>query len=277
MQEHNQSKLSSTYAGHSENFRAKRYQTTATIRSRVHQLMAESVVSLLSESPDPSPRLVGDIGCGDGYITELLAEICPAVVGTDISAANISAANCAKGADSAMDFVVSDACSLPFDSAGIEVSVSHHVLEHLASFHDGLRELKRVTSRTIIVAVPSPLSPLSWCVLGGGNYWSHGRRGLLFLFRGLARTVAAAIRGDLAVDEERYADIHGTVPHYFFFPSRLGPRLEDDEWCLREYRAQVVGIPWISQRLVRPGRSGSRWGYGTIFVLVRRDEQQCVS
>lgn len=88
-----------------------------------------------------------DVGCGDGAITNELAERYE-VTGVDASAAAVSHLRCAG--------VVARAESLPFPDRSFDVVMSSQMLEHLSD--DGYRaaigELRRVASRYVLISVP---------------------------------------------------------------------------------------------------------------------------
>lgn len=268
--EWNQKELSEKYGKYSEDFRKKRLDSPFEIRSRVHRLMH---TSLVSACPVGLESII-DLGCGDGSLTvQFLDHGFKRIVGTDISEGNILAANQNIGeidviSSGVIDFQVGDVVDSKFSSVEFDVSVTCHVLEHLISFNDGLQEQKRIAKKYIIVALPTAWSPISWTLLGGGNYWSHGKLGSLRLIFGLVRTLKSYVLGEIGVDERSYAGLEG-VPHTFFFPSRIAKRMESEDWELLSMKPQVQGIPWYPNS-VHGGKESGRTGFGTIFVLRRK-------
>jgi SAM-dependent methyltransferase len=250
----------------SENISEKRIHSKNAIRSKVHNLMYESVLAALDTN-----RSVVDVGCGDGALVLRIPNNGQIILGIDVSPGNIRMANSKleKKTTKYPKFSVADATETQLADQKFEQSISHHVLEHLASFDDGLIELKRITKSKIIIAIPTAWSPMSWTLLGGGTYWIHGRTGILRLFYGLLRTINAFLLRKVGVDEGSYSSLEA-VPHIFFFPKRILRRLECEDWKVTESRAQVTGIPWMLRSIKLGTKANSEFGLGTLFVLERK-------
>jgi len=212
-----QDKLSAMYSTHGEDIQNKRLLSDNKVRSSVHQAMYRSVT-------DRTPRFANlvDVGCGDGTLTSSLASRGIRTLGIDISEPNIESAKSRYSLEGEMsspnslgkiEFQVADATNTQLPSGIFDVVVSHHVLEHLSSFDQGLRELKRLSSGTIIIAIPTCLSPLSWAQLGGGTYWVHGNFGFLRLLYGLGRVLLAVLNGAIGVDEKSYSGLGDDATH----------------------------------------------------------------
>lgn len=266
----NQSELSTRYMEYSENFGDKRVNSPFKIRSKIHRYMHSSAVKACPQNS----KSIADLGCGDGLLTvQLLNQGYERIVGTDISIKNIQTAkdnlkNLEKSDLKRIDFLVRDVVSSGFNDREFEVSLTCHVLEHLVSFESGLEEQKRISDRYVVVALPTAWSPISWTLLGGGNYWEHGRFGFLKLFYGFLRTTINFSLGRIGVDEKGYAGLDG-VPHIFFFPGRIAKAMTSDHWEIESMRPQVQGFPWIYST-IRQGKSAGKTGFGTIFVLRRK-------
>lgn len=267
-----QESLSLLYSGYSEDFIGKRINSPYPIRAKVHTLMH---VSAASACPSNLNSIL-DLGCGDGSLTRKFQYLgFKRIVGADISPLNIESARKQALQNKILDgvsieFLVRDVVSSGFQDREFDVSVTSHVLEHLSSFEDGLNEQKRLASRFISVSLPTAWSPISWTLLGGGNYWSHGRTGFLRLMYGFLRTINAFVFGRVGVDEKGYAGLE-KVPHIFFFPGRISKKMECDTWKLVGMCPQVEGLPWLKWS-IRPGRKSGRTGFGTTFLLARNAE-----
>jgi hypothetical protein len=105
-------------------------------------------------------------------------------------------------------------------------------------------------------------------LLGGGNYWSHGRTGTARLIYGFLRTLRAFISGEIGVDEKGYAGLEN-VPHIFFFPGRVARKMECQSWKFLKMSPQVQGLPWL-KKSIHQGRKSGRTGFGTTFLLERK-------
>lgn len=250
----------------SEDISEKRIHSKNEIRSKVHNLMYESVLAALV----PNSSVV-DVGCGDGALVLRIPNMGQKILGLDVSTGNIRLAKSKIDEESKnnIKLLVADATQTNLEDQEFEQSISHHVLEHLASFDDGLTELKRVTKSKIIIAIPTAWSPMSWTLLGGGTYWIHGRSGILRLFKGFCRTLIAFLLRKDGVDEGSYSSLEA-VPHIFFFPKRIIKKLECENWKVTESRAQVTGLPWMLKTVKMGSKANSQSGLGTLFILERK-------
>jgi SAM-dependent methyltransferase len=265
-----QETLSTLYGEYSEDFIGKRINSPFPIRAKVHSLMHTSAVNAC-----PSDLFsVADLGCGDGSLTKMFPALgYKRIVGADISTQNIASAK-SMGPDDleqqgfSVEFFVRDVVNSGFKDREFDVCFTSHVLEHLSSFQDGLNEQKRLADKFIVIALPTAWSPISWTLLGGGNYWSHGRTGTARLFYGFIRTLKAFISGEIGVDEKGYAGLE-KVPHVFFFPGRVAKEMECQSWKFLKMSPQVQGLPWL-KRSIHQGRKSGRTGFGTTFLLERK-------
>jgi 2-polyprenyl-3-methyl-5-hydroxy-6-metoxy-1,4-benzoquinol methylase len=258
-----QKKLSNLYSTFEENFSDKRYKSTNLVRSKVHSLMLQSAVSLASNEGK-----IIDLGCGDGTASFLLANKGLEVVGVDISKNNIKAANLRLTANmsSTLNFYIGDACKSEQPAKFYDYAFSHHVLEHLLDLTAGITELKRITKKKIIIAVPSPWSPLAWTLLGNGNYWSFSYGSLPKMVYGLVRTLKSWFCGRIGVDEGAYSSLEN-VPHVFYFPGRFKKKLECSEWRVTKMQTQVLGLPWILKTIRSTTKRNKKVGLGIIYIL----------
>jgi ubiquinone/menaquinone biosynthesis C-methylase UbiE len=264
-----QSEVSEAYATFGEDFINKRIKSEFPIRAKVHSLMHKSILRII---PGDCESAI-DLGCGDGSLTfDLLDSGLSNVRGADVSKSNIQRAkhrqtkkNYAPGQ---IDFDVQDVTSTKYKDKSFDISITSHVLEHLEDFDSGLKEQKRLAKKYVIVALPTAWSPLSWTLLGGGNYWKHGKLGFIRLTVGLLRVIVNFVLNKIGVDEKNYSGL-SNVPHIFFFPKRVAKKMQCDEWVVIKMYPQVNGLPWNTQS-IRILSHNSISGLGTIFILARR-------
>lgn len=97
-------------------------------------------------------KRVADLGCGDGYGSELLSWVCPEVIGVDVSE---EALGHARECYSGPEFRQGD-LTQPAGVPDADVAVCFEVLEHL---HDGPALLRSVSSRVprLLLSFPNPL------------------------------------------------------------------------------------------------------------------------
>jgi 2-polyprenyl-3-methyl-5-hydroxy-6-metoxy-1,4-benzoquinol methylase len=114
---------------------------------------------------------VHEIGCGEGFLSTMLAQGGYAVRGSDLSPPAVAAARRrATGLGLAMKFRVADVYDLTPEADGAELVVCCEVLEHLAEPARALGVLARLAQPHLIVSVPR--EPL-WRLLNlaRGRYW----------------------------------------------------------------------------------------------------------
>jgi SAM-dependent methyltransferase len=88
-----------------------------------------------------------DVGCGAGFVADLLRRLGWSVVGLDISDYR---------ATSGFDFILGRAETLPFPSESFSIVVSNHVIEHVADAAAHLREVRRVLAPGGFAYVATP-------------------------------------------------------------------------------------------------------------------------
>ena len=114
-----------------------------------------------------SPRVVVEVGAGEGRITERLRERFPdaTVVGLDLPDADLAAEW--DTLDIPMFF--GDATRLPFADGAVDLVVALEVLEHVPGPERALTELARVCGGTAVLSVPR--EPI-WRIgnMGRGRY-----------------------------------------------------------------------------------------------------------
>ena len=118
-------------------------------------------------SPQRHDRLL-EVGCGRGWLTQRIQQLCPATWGVDVNPRSI--AHAVTGQMSAMDAV-----SLEFDDAQFDHVYSFHAIEHIVEAEAALREMRRVIrpgGRILLVYPAEPIRglyamPGAW--IGFGN------------------------------------------------------------------------------------------------------------
>jgi ubiquinone/menaquinone biosynthesis C-methylase UbiE len=121
--------------------------------------------SLLSFSQQISFNSMLEIGCGEGYIQELLTP--PQSLATDI---DLPIVRDAKARYPHAHYTVADGTRMPLPNASFDLVVAIEVLEHVPQPERLLQEAKRLSQRYCIFSVPR--EPL-WRILNmvRGRYW----------------------------------------------------------------------------------------------------------
>jgi 2-polyprenyl-3-methyl-5-hydroxy-6-metoxy-1,4-benzoquinol methylase len=143
-----------------------------TVRNPIARMLVDRFqATLLDLARRSGARQVHEVGCGEGFLSTLLAERGFIVRGSDIAAPAIAAAR-RRAAERSLPatFRVADLHDLAPDVDGAELVVCCEVLEHLSDPDRGLETLARLAQPHLIVSVPR--EPL-WRLLNiaRGRYW----------------------------------------------------------------------------------------------------------
>lgn len=229
------------YASYHDRIADKRFNSPYWLRRYAHRTIYERNLNYVQ----PGQRVL-DAGCGEGVLSILMAQKGASVIGIDISAPNVEAAQKrAGGLGVAVSFIVGDAEELPFADNSFDLVVSSHVIEHLPDPIKGLRELHRATRGLAVIAMPTCLNPAAWVLLGGDNYWTLSKRSLFAIPLGFLRTVAALLQGSEG-PQEGYAG-HNELPHVFRFPWVVIRKIQSVGFRIEHYGADSLLIPYIAQ------------------------------
>jgi ubiquinone/menaquinone biosynthesis C-methylase UbiE len=114
----------------------------------------ESIV--LERLPLDGARVI-DIGCGEGWLTHLVAPKSVTTVGIDPSAIALQRARAVNGASEGI-FIQASADDLPLDSASVDVAIYYNSLHHVAEVIQGkaLAEAARVLSPGGLLCIVEP-------------------------------------------------------------------------------------------------------------------------
>ena len=143
-----------------------------TVRNPIARMLVDRFqATLLDLARRSGARQVHEVGCGEGFLSTMLAEQGFVVRGSDIAAGAIVAAR-RRAAERSLSatFRVADLHDLMPEVDGAELVVSCEVMEHLTDPERGLEVLARLAQPHLIVSVPR--EPL-WRLLNiaRGRYW----------------------------------------------------------------------------------------------------------
>jgi 2-polyprenyl-3-methyl-5-hydroxy-6-metoxy-1,4-benzoquinol methylase len=143
-----------------------------TARNPVARLLVDRfLTSLLDLARRSGTKQVHEVGCGEGFLSAMLAQHGFVVRGSDVAAPAIAAAR-ERAAELALpaSFRVADLYDLTPGVDGAELVICCEVLEHLPDPVRAMRVLARLASPHLIVSVPR--EPL-WRLLNltRGRYW----------------------------------------------------------------------------------------------------------
>jgi len=108
---------------------------------------------LMAKIGDVAPASFLDAGCGEGFVTEIIATQFPGmpITGFDFNAPSVELAR-AKNPNATFD--VASIYELPYRDNQFDAVGCFEVLEHLHEPRQAIRELARVSKRAVIVSVP---------------------------------------------------------------------------------------------------------------------------
>lgn len=261
-----------TYTGYADKIFDKRYNSPNPLRRYAHRAQWESVAAQV-----PAGSRVLDAGCGEGVLSVILAAKGCLVTGIDISAPNIERAKAlAKemGVHDKITFLQGDAEQLPFPDQSFDVVVSCHVLEHLPSFDQGLREIHRVSKGRAVIALPTLLNLCSFVQVGHGSFWEISKRSLLALPVGFLKSMAQ-ICGE-GVDEGYSGKKELT--HIFRYPWVMRRKLRRAGFAILSFEASTLALPYFHFLLplirildrMRAWPVIRNFGYGSTAVVQKR-------
>lgn len=214
-----------------------------------------------------------EVGCGEGVLSVAMAKKGAKVTSTDISEPNIVAArNYAHSNNiNSVVFSLADAENLPFADNSFDVVVADNVLEHLPNFYKGLSEIKRVTKKRAIIALPTSLNLCAWCLLGGDVFWKFTRRTpyamLVGGFRFLINIFGKGIN-------EGYAG-NKNLPHLWRYPWVMKKELEEAGFKVVDFEASTLCFPYLNftipfvQKIdkIKNRPFFNNFGYGSVAVV----------
>ena len=215
-----------------------------------------------------------DAGCGDGTLAIMLAQKGARVTACDISPINIAAGKKQaekKGLEAYVEFMTADAESLPFADNSFDWVISSHVLEHVPDFEKALAEIRRVTTKKAIIAMPTCLNPCAAIVLGGDAFWDISRWSLTAWFVGCIRIILNL--GGEGVNEGYSGD--SRLPHIWRYPWVMRRKLKNGGFRIVSFQASSLCLPYF-KRLIPLIRKLERFnaspviknfGYGSIAVV----------
>jgi ubiquinone/menaquinone biosynthesis C-methylase UbiE len=120
----------------------------------VHKILIKNYIkALVSYMKVLAPKNILDIGCGEGEIEKILKEKFNDIKITGLDK-DEGVAREAKKLNREVDFVIADAGKIPFTDNRFDIGLCLEVLEHTRCLDDVLTELRRVTSRAVIISVP---------------------------------------------------------------------------------------------------------------------------
>lgn len=226
------------YAAYADEIGSKRANSKYPLRRYLHWLNWESIVKYIK----PGERVL-EVGCGEGILSVMTARQGAVVTATDISEPNLEATRqAAAEANVDLKILPADAENLPFADNSFDIVVADNVLEHLPDFKRGLGEVRRVTKRLAIIALPTNFNLCALALLGGDDYWRISKRTPLAIFIGLIRFIANLFGKGV---NEGYAG-KNELPHLWRYPWVMRRELKAAGFKIVAFEATSICLPYFN-------------------------------
>jgi ubiquinone/menaquinone biosynthesis C-methylase UbiE len=135
---------------HQETSNVEKYERQAGLERR---LLDRFRIALMREVGALAPGRVLDAGCGEGIVAGWISEALPSVELHGVDARPEAIAEF-RSRNPGAQAAVGDLYDLPYGADEFDLVVAVEVLEHFECPHDALRELARVSSRSVLLTVP---------------------------------------------------------------------------------------------------------------------------
>lgn len=115
-------------------------------------------------------KSVLDLGCNNGYGTDILSKRCTRIVGVDVSPTAVATAK-SKYQSKTVSFQQIDGQTLPFNEDSFDVITSFQVIEHLPDYDGYFSEIRRVLRPEGVLLLTTPNACIR--VLPGAKPWNR--------------------------------------------------------------------------------------------------------
>jgi len=129
------------------------------------------IQKILKQLEKNNPKIILDVGCGTGYITDIINRSMDAnIICCDMNSNRISFAK----TQFHLETIIADITHLPFKNSSFDMVLAIEIIEHLPNIESALNEIKRVTKKNIIITVPNDPYFMIANFLRGKNLKSFG-------------------------------------------------------------------------------------------------------
>lgn len=239
----NHKEIKNFYKGYADKIQQKRLHSPYILRRYFH----EQNYLLVMKSLKLTDRVL-EVGCGEGIVAVFMAKMGISVTAIDISPANLLAAKelaRKEGIEDKIIFMEGDVENIPFNDNSFDVVIADNVLEHLPDFKRGLKEVKRVTKKRAIIALPTAMfNPCVWVLLGGDVYWKITRRTPYAVFFGFFRYLLGIILGKDGVNEGYGGEKE--LPHVWRYSWVIKRELKEAGFKIISFEPISIIFPYFS-------------------------------
>lgn len=148
-----------------------KYLTRNPLKKYFLQRFTRRILELIKQE---KPRKLLDVGCGEGFIDEIILEKLPKIklIGVDVSGSVLSKA---KKRNPKGNYLKAALPNLPFSDNNFDLVICLEVLEHLPYYAKALEELIRLSKKKLIISVPNEPWFTILRFLGGQNILQLGK------------------------------------------------------------------------------------------------------
>ena len=109
------------------------------------------IKKILSQLKKNNPKIILDVGCGTGYITDIINRSVDAnIICCDMNSNRISFAK----TQFHLETIIADVTYLPFKNSSFDTVLAIEIIEHLQNMESAINEIKRVSKENVIITVP---------------------------------------------------------------------------------------------------------------------------
>jgi ubiquinone/menaquinone biosynthesis C-methylase UbiE len=135
---------------------------------RITGIFIEKIILQLKKN---KPKTILDVGCGTGYITDIIKRSLDAnIICCDMNSNRISFAK----TQFHLETIIADISHLPFKNSSFDTVLAIEIIEHLPNTESAINEIKRVTKANVIITVPNDPYFMIANFLRGKNLKSFG-------------------------------------------------------------------------------------------------------
>lgn len=131
-------------------FNESKYYSRNPLKKYLLKKFTDRIISIIG---DIRPKKILDAGCGEGFIARAILFHYPQIEYTGIEL-DKNTVQKARDKVKQAKFINGSITALPFKDKSFDLVICLEVLEHLSSPLQGLKELCRVSKKTVLVSVP---------------------------------------------------------------------------------------------------------------------------
>ena len=121
-------------------------------RFSTRRIMGIFIKKILIHLKKNNPKIILDVGCGTGYITDIINRSMDVnIICCDMNSNRISFAKTQFD----LETIIADITHLPFKNSSFDTVLAIEIIEHLPTLESAINEIKRVSKKNVIITVPN--------------------------------------------------------------------------------------------------------------------------